>query len=114
MSDPMIAAQVQQAREVATRAHQERETCVRLIALLVRAIETETEGALMRVDGKIAVRLAALADVPKRYRVNVQPANVKDSEDPNAAEIPVLVVDVADAAPQPTLVVPNGNGRIVT
>ena len=75
---------------------------------LVKAIESQSDGALMRVDGHVAVKEEAFNAVPQTYSVSVKKAQVTDANDPAAKEIDVFVVTVSDAKPKPTLVVANG------
>ena len=106
--NPVASAELHQAREVARRAMGERETYVRVVAILVRAIETGTEDGLLRVDGRLAVRKSAFDEVPKKYVVNCGPAKVSISDDPNAPPEDVMVVEVKDKPEAKRLVVANG------
>ena len=95
-------------RLVAQRAMMEREQYVRCVALLVKAIETQPDDAMLHVDGKLCLRKTAFDDVPKKYRVDLRPAQVKVSEDPNATPEDVIVLDVTDVGERPVLQVANG------
>jgi hypothetical protein len=98
-----------QLRQALRRAVMEREQYVRAVALLVKSIETQSDDLLIRVDGRIALKKEAFDKVPERYVVNMHQASVKmEGSDPNAPDEVVVVIEVADAKPRPTLVVASG------
>lgn len=106
LSDAVARQQSVAEQRAVLRAEQ----YVRICALLVKAIETQTDDALVRVDGKVAVRAEAFRTVPERYAVSLRPAKVRAGDDPNAPEEDVIVVDVTPKQKAPVLAVPKANG----
>ena len=107
MNLAVLAAEVAQLKKMVAKAMDERERYIRLVALLAKGVEVNATFRL--VDGMVAFRKEAFDDVPKKWRVDVKGATVKqDSADPNAPDEKYILVHVSDAAPKPLLVVANG------
>ena len=107
MNIGVLQAELHQARLQTQRLLQEKEMFTRLTILLSRYI---TEGQkIPLVDGHVAVPAGDFAQVPKKWSVNVEPAQSK-SED-GTEDIPFLVVNVKEkdvlVTPSPALVVPS-------
>ena len=95
----LLEAQLRQAREAASKMAMQCEVYARVATILAVAIETATDVALVRVDGRVAIRKAALDEVPKKWRIDLVPTVVKPVEAPQESDAgeAVVVVKVVDA-----------------
>ena len=103
----MNQAELRQAQVALQQQMLKAEQFTRMCVLLAKSIETGTDDLLVRVEGKIAVRAEAFQSVPKRWTISLRAAKIKASDDPLAMEEDVIVLDVQDAKPRSTLVVPT-------
>lgn len=102
----MLQAELNQARQVAAKAMQERETYVRLVAILAQYVTNDE--TVPTVDGNLVVMAERFREVPEKWVVNVVPTTIKASDDPNAEDLPCIVVEVKMKPPVSPLFVPNG------
>ena len=108
----MHEAELRQARAAVQQALLQREQFVRICVLLVKAIETESDDLLIRDEnGKLAIRAEAFKSVPERWTISLRPAKVATSDLPDAPTEDIIVLDVQDAKPKSTLIVPK-NGSL--
>mgnify|MGYP001615716448 CR=1 FL=1 len=101
-------------RQVAQNAVMQKEMFARAVILLTRAIETQTDDILLRVDGKIALRKAAFDEASKKHIVSLRAVKASNASDPTAPDEELIVVEVKERQEAPTLVVAKSmsNGGI--
>lgn len=99
-------AEILQARRAAERAMMERETWIRVAAVLAKAI---VEGGTVGVMGECAIiKRADFEAVPKAYEVMAEPRRIKTKDGEVDVEEDVVLVTVKKKAEAPTLVVARG------